>query len=100
MGLDSLMGVELGLAIESRFGAKLPVMALSESPTIAKLAEKLIAILRAANMPKTDAAPTETVEQVQQVVAQHAPDVDAKTVEEFTKDLQAGDAVRAGRMIH
>ncbi len=100
MGLDSLMGVELGLAIESRFGVKLPVMALSESPTIAKLAEKLIGILRAANAPKEETADTAVASQVQQMVAQHAADVDAKSVEEFTKDLQSGDAVRAGRMIH
>ena len=39
MGLDSLMGVELVVALESRFGTRLPVMALSQSPTIAKLAE-------------------------------------------------------------
>jgi phthiocerol/phenolphthiocerol synthesis type-I polyketide synthase C len=38
MGLDSLMGVELVLALEARFGIRLPVMALSQSPTISKLA--------------------------------------------------------------
>lgn len=42
MGLDSLMGVELAVAVESRFGTKLPAMVLSEKPTITKLAEYLL----------------------------------------------------------
>jgi phthiocerol/phenolphthiocerol synthesis type-I polyketide synthase C len=36
MGLDSLMGVELMIALEARFGIRLPVMALSQSPTISQ----------------------------------------------------------------
>ena len=46
MGLDSLMGVELVVALESRFGTRLPVMALSQSPTILKLAEQIIQQLK------------------------------------------------------
>ena len=42
LGFDSLMGVELITAIEDRFGVQLPAMAISESPTIAKLALKLL----------------------------------------------------------
>lgn len=45
MGMDSLMGVELVLALETRFGVRLSVMALAENATIGKLANKLIAIL-------------------------------------------------------
>jgi len=41
MGLDSLMGVELMSAIESRLGVTVSVMALSETPTLAKLSERL-----------------------------------------------------------
>ena len=40
MGLDSLMGVELVVALESRFGVNLPVMDLRESPTIVRLVSK------------------------------------------------------------
>ncbi len=46
MGLDSLMGVELSVALEGRFGTRLPVMALQESATIHKLAHRLIAQLQ------------------------------------------------------
>ncbi|WP_409523353.1 type I polyketide synthase [Nitrincola sp. MINF-07-Sa-05] len=41
MGFDSLMGVELMTAIENRFGVQLSVMALSEAPTLTRLAERL-----------------------------------------------------------
>lgn len=46
MGLDSLMGVELMIAIESRFRVQIPVMALSEASSINKLADRLLASLR------------------------------------------------------
>lgn len=49
MGLDSLMGVELMVAIESRFNVQVPVMALSEAPTLNKLANRLITQLRGDN---------------------------------------------------
>ena len=42
MGFDSLMGVELMTAIESRIGVNVPVMVLSEASTIDKLAGVLI----------------------------------------------------------
>ncbi|MDW7745298.1 MAG: type I polyketide synthase [Halomonas sp.] len=42
MGFDSLMGVELMTAIESRLGVQVPVMVLSEASTLDKLAGVLI----------------------------------------------------------
>jgi phthiocerol/phenolphthiocerol synthesis type-I polyketide synthase C len=42
LGFDSLMGVELVTAVEERFGVQLPAMAISESPSIAKLTVKLL----------------------------------------------------------
>ncbi len=103
MGLDSLMGVELALAIESRFGIRLPVMALSESPTIEKLADKIIAQLKSAGAPSeaTPGAPNANITaQVQQMVSQHAPEVDAKSIEEFAAELQSGDPAKSNRIIH
>jgi len=47
MGLDSLMGVELVVALEARFGVRLSVMAISENPSIEKLTQRLITMLRA-----------------------------------------------------
>ncbi len=100
MGLDSLMGVELGLAIESRFGVKLPVLALSESPTITKLAEKLITLLTVANT-GPDAAPANDLAlQVQQAASQHALDLDESILEEVTKDIESNGNAQPSRMIH
>ena len=103
MGLDSLMGVELGLAIESRFGVKLPVLALSESPTIAKLAEKLISILKAVGTADESASATaknDLAQQVQQAASQHAVDIDERVLEEVTKTIQSNELSKTGRMIH
>lgn len=78
MGLDSLMGVELVMALENRFGSRLSVMALSESPTIYKLTERLIAQLKGRN--STTSAEEQTLAQIQQITAQHGTtsETDAK----------------------
>lgn len=41
LGLDSLMAMELALALEERMGIKLPAFLLSESPTPMRLAQRL-----------------------------------------------------------
>lgn len=41
MGMDSLMGMELGLSVEESFGVKLPVMVLAEGASIHMLAERI-----------------------------------------------------------
>ncbi|MBK4995869.1 type I polyketide synthase [Pseudomonas sp. S37] len=46
LGLDSLMSVELVVALEERFGIRLPVMELSDSSSIDKLAVRLLELLR------------------------------------------------------
>ncbi len=46
LGLDSLMGVELALALEERLGVKLPAFLLSEGPTPARLAQRLVHMLQ------------------------------------------------------
>ncbi|QXH74835.1 SDR family NAD(P)-dependent oxidoreductase [Pseudomonas atacamensis] len=46
LGLDSLMSVELVVAVEERFGIRLPVMELSESSSIAKLKVRILELLR------------------------------------------------------
>ncbi|WP_372739185.1 SDR family NAD(P)-dependent oxidoreductase [Neptunomonas sp.] len=54
MGLDSLMGVELMSAIESLLGVTISVMALSETPTLSKLSERLVAQLRGEHQESDD----------------------------------------------
>ena len=45
LGMDSLMAVELGLALERRFGIRVPPMLLNENPSIQRIAERLLAAL-------------------------------------------------------
>ena len=97
MGLDSLMGLELVMALEARFGIRLPVMALSESQSIAKLAERILALMRGA----TDSDATSSVlSQVQQVVALHAADVASDSVAAFVDEIHASPIEKRNRMIH
>ncbi|WP_459618495.1 SDR family NAD(P)-dependent oxidoreductase [Bordetella sp. 2513F-2] len=95
MGLDSLMGVELIVALENRFGIKLPVMALNESPTIARLSAKLLELLRGDEGSHADPVAA----QVAQVVAQHADEVSSDAVARFTDEIKSGDAASRQRMI-
>ena len=100
MGLDSLMGVELAIALEGRFGVRLPVMALSESPTIAKLAARMIAQLRGTDgSAVAGSVPPTQIQQVQQVVMQHAAGVSDESVEKFVSEIAAADPALQRRMI-
>jgi acyl carrier protein len=99
MGLDSLMGVELSVAVEALFGVKLPVMALSDSPTVAKLAARLILQLRGNTGTGTATPGAEILGQVQQAVSQHGAEVSTEFVQRFAEDLQSGTTSPSGRMI-
>jgi phthiocerol/phenolphthiocerol synthesis type-I polyketide synthase C len=46
LGLDSLMGLEMVLAIETKFGVQLPVMTLSSASTLFQLSELVIKKLK------------------------------------------------------
>ncbi len=94
MGLDSLMGVELVVAIENKFGIRFPVMALSESPTIYKLAEKLLQMLRQAPEQNTEEQHLKT--QIQHIAAQHGSIVGSDELDTLAVDTQ----LSSGRMIH
>ena len=96
MGLDSLMGVELVVALENRFGVRLPVMALNESPTLSKLADRLIQLLRGEG---DHGEPDAVLAQVEQVVSQHTDEVSPEAVARFANDLKSGN-VNNKRMIH
>lgn len=63
LGFDSLMAVELISAVESRFGVNLPVMAINESPTLNKLADKLIQRMMGADTETTSDLATHVAQQ-------------------------------------
>jgi acyl carrier protein len=99
MGLDSLMGVELGVAVESRFGVRLPVMAISQSPTISKLAERILQQLKGSESAAPDAPGQALIDQAQQVAAQHGADTSVESLTSLTDDIRTSGASAARRMI-
>jgi len=62
LGMDSLMGMELVLAIEERFGVKLPVMALTEGANIQRIAEKITDQLAGSDDEQADTASAKSAE--------------------------------------
>lgn len=99
MGLDSLMGVELVVALEARFGTRLPVMALSQSPTIAKLAERLVVQLKGSDGDKQD-EPASVLSQAQQLAAQHGSDTTPEQLASIAAELDANNSPKPMRIIH
>ncbi|SEM99126.1 Acyl transferase domain-containing protein [Pseudomonas sp. ok272] len=62
LGLDSLMSVELVVAVEERFGIRLPVMELSETSSIAKLTVRILELLRGSQDAESAASVDDTVQ--------------------------------------
>jgi len=69
LGMDSLMGMELGMAVEETFGVKLSIMAIAEGATVHTLAERIVDLLDAQNGDENVAAADELAEAL---VARHA----------------------------
>jgi acyl carrier protein len=88
MGLDSLMGVELAVALDARCGIRLPVLALSQSPTIARLAERLLRELRDSESgTRGDAA--ELVAQTALIASQQGVNLSDEEIARFAADFEA-----------
>ena len=101
MGLDSLMGVELAVALESRLGVRLPVLALSENPTLARLAARFLGMLRGEESGREEEGGASTLAHVEQVASAHdvevSPEELARIASEVHEDIRAPGA--AQRMI-
>jgi phthiocerol/phenolphthiocerol synthesis type-I polyketide synthase C len=100
MGLDSLMGVELVLALEARFGVRLPVMALSQSPTLAKLAERVIQQLRDNEHDGESAAQKDMLAQTEQVAMQQGAELSPESIASLAADVCSAAPDTTSRMIN
>ncbi len=98
MGLDSLMAVELVVAIESRFGMRLPMMALTDSPTLMKLAASIIEQLRGDGAVQTGAHDTRA--QIERIADQHAVELTAAELDRIAETVRAVEPEAGRRMIH
>ncbi|MNW07182.1 hypothetical protein D3C71_2037370 [compost metagenome] len=83
------MGVELVVALEGRFGIRLPVMALSESPTLDKLSARLITALRGDGRQE---AGDDIAAHIEMVASQHAAQVEPEHLDAIAKRIRLGEA--------
>jgi acyl carrier protein len=94
LGMDSLMGVELLTAVEARFGVDLPVMSLSEGPSIDKLVDRLTRAMKdPADAGDRNEAHESHGTHVGVVAAQYASELDAKQVDALVHSI---DEARSG----
>jgi acyl carrier protein len=87
MGFDSLMGVELATAVEVRFGTKLPVMSLSENPTIASLSARVLAQLAGARDSEEEPADAIVVDHARRIAIRHADGAHTDVIAEVARQL-------------
>lgn len=80
MGMDSLMGMELGLAVEEAFEVKLSVMAIAEGASAMTLAGRIVDSIGASADAGAGAAADSAHEAVAALAAKHAIDGDARAV--------------------
>ncbi|WP_256832233.1 type I polyketide synthase [Pseudomonas sp. Pse1] len=95
LGLDSLMSVELVVALEERFGIRLPVMELSESSSIDKLAVRILDLLRGEAGTNEAPAPAALAENV---LARHGTELSPEQMAELNAEL-ADSAATPNRLI-
>jgi acyl carrier protein/NADP-dependent 3-hydroxy acid dehydrogenase YdfG len=89
LGMDSLMGIELGMAVEETLGVKLSVMAIAEGATVSSLAARIVADIKAAQDAQAD-ADADVAGQVSALAARHA--LDLAKVGSVVEALSADDA--------
>ncbi|MEE9444156.1 MAG: beta-ketoacyl reductase, partial [Cocleimonas sp.] len=90
LGMDSLMGMELVLAIEERFGVKLPVMALTEGANIQRIAERITAQLSSSDDETVSSETKEThahQDDISIAAARHGHGKDGKMTHEEAEAL-------------
>ena len=74
LGMDSLMGMELGMAVEESFGVKLSIMAIAEGATVHTLAVRIVDMLDELDGEPASCAVTAANEEVAALAARHALD--------------------------
>ncbi|MGY0585780.1 MAG: SDR family NAD(P)-dependent oxidoreductase [Paraglaciecola chathamensis] len=90
MGMDSLMGVELMTALESRMGIRIPVMALTDTPMLSQLANKIIELAKQDS--ETSSESSDDKQALQHLAAQHGVTTDTETTEEILTAVQNKDS--------
>jgi NADPH:quinone reductase-like Zn-dependent oxidoreductase/acyl carrier protein len=74
LGMDSLMGMELGMAVQESLNVKLSIMAIAEGATVHTLAVRIVDMLDDSDSGGAQAASTGASDEVAALVARHALD--------------------------
>lgn len=90
-GMDSLMGVELALSIESRFAVHMPAMAFADGPTLYRVADKIMSQLD----PEAQHSGADNTEMTIRALAdKHGSDITKEDVTELKRVLETRDEVK------
>lgn len=92
LGLDSLMGVELALGLEKRFGIQIPAMMLNEGPTIERVTARIKE--RLASTDGTNEETSDLATTVSNIVAQHGETVSREVLDAVVADIEEEQATQ------
>lgn len=87
-GLDSLMGVELALGLEKRFGIQIPAMVLNEGPTVERVTARIVERLASADAPAEEGG--NIVANVRSMLAQHGESISGDVLQAVVADIENG----------
>lgn len=88
MGLDSLMGVELALGLEKRFGIQIPAMLLNEGPTVERVTARIVERLASADTSAEEGG--DVVANVQSMAARHGESISGDVLQAVVADIENG----------
>ena len=86
LGLDSLMGVELALSLEKRFGIQVPAMLLNEGPTVERVTARIMERLATTDGADDDASNLAAI--AHGMAAQHGEAVSQEIIDAALADIQ------------
>lgn len=94
LGMDSLMGVELALGLEKRFGIQLPAMVLSEGPSVDRVVDRIVEQMLVKDAPRASGETNRMDTVVAMLAIQHGENVSledvASTVEQMRDHSHSG----------
>ncbi len=90
LGLDSLMGVELALGLEKRFGIQVPAMMLNEGPTVERVTARIMERLAAGDATGEEAG--DLAATAASMAAQHGEAVSREVIDAAVADIEKEQA--------
>ncbi len=90
LGLDSLMGVELALGLEKRFGIQIPAMMLNEGPTVERVTARIIERLASAEVSGEEGS--DLAARVSSMAAQHGDSISHEVIQAAVEDIEKEQA--------